>query len=198
MARNRSLRRPPKHRLPKRLFLIFCEGKRTEPQYIKGLGQVPEIRTIASLERGKSNSDPASLVRQAIKARNSPYYNTHEIWCLFDVEWPARPNLLETVRFARSKGIQCAVSNPCFELWLILHFKDLHKSLTVDRAVELRQEHDKSVDKSVDPELYMDRRDQAATRARRLDAKHTEEERSFPKDNPSSGMYKLLDAFTHP
>lgn len=33
-------------------------------------------------------------------------------------------NLVEVTRQCRQKGIQVALSNPCFELWLLLHFAD--------------------------------------------------------------------------
>jgi hypothetical protein len=43
-----------------------------------------------------------------------------EFWCVFDVEWPRNhPGLLEAVQQAQANGIYLAISNPCFELWLM-------------------------------------------------------------------------------
>jgi RloB-like protein len=44
---------------------------------------------------------------------------------VFDVEWPRNhPGLEEAVKQAYANGIKLAVSNPCFESWLILHFQN--------------------------------------------------------------------------
>jgi hypothetical protein len=45
-----------------------------------------------------------------------------EVWCVFDVD--EHPKLAEARDQANANGIQLAVSNPCFELWLLLHFQE--------------------------------------------------------------------------
>ena len=66
--------------------------------------------------------------------------------------------------------------------------------LNNDDARRLRREHDKSSGKGLDGSQYMPRRADAAQRARALTDKHAGDGREFPKDNPSSGMYLLLEA----
>lgn len=58
----------------------------------------------------------------------------------------------------------------------------------------LRRRHDGSQGKSLDGAAYMGLRDQAISRAKRLELLHTTAGRQFPNDNPSSGMYHLLEA----
>ena len=95
---------------------------------------------------------------------------------------------------AEGSRVRLAISNPCFELWLALHFADQTAWLDNDDAGKLRRKHDKRSDKGLDGSQYMPRRADAAQRARALTAKHAGDGREFPKDNPSSGMYLLLEA----
>ena len=147
---------------------------------------------------GASGAVPLTLVNAAAKARDrNPREEgeVDEVWCLFDVEWPKNhPNLDEAVRLAARKDINLAISNPCFELWLALRFHDHTAWLENEAAGRLRREHDRSTGKGLDGSQYMSRRADAARRARALTNKHTGDGRKFPKDNPSSGMYLLLDA----
>ena len=43
-GRDPSLRRRVALRAPKRTFLVFCEGTRTEPDYVKALKLEPAVR----------------------------------------------------------------------------------------------------------------------------------------------------------
>src|SRR5690606_41139889 len=45
-----------------------------------------------------------------------------EVWCVFDVD--EHPRVNDACQMARDNNIQVAVSNPCFELWLLFHFRD--------------------------------------------------------------------------
>ncbi len=116
-----------------------------------------------------------------------------EFWCVFDVEWPRNhPGLKEAVQQARRSDIQLAVSNPCFELWLILHFQDQGAWLDNDDARRLRRRLDGSSDKGLDAAKYIPLTADAARRAVELDKRHLQNGTSFPHDNPSSGMHRLL------
>jgi hypothetical protein len=44
------------------------------------------------------------------------------VWCVFDVD--EHPHIPDAKQQARDNGIELAISNPCFELWLLLHFQD--------------------------------------------------------------------------
>ena len=118
-----------------------------------------------------------------------------EVWCVFDVEAPqTHPNLQEALARARDNEIETAVSNPCFEIWLALHFRRHMKPLTTKAACRLRRGEDGSTGKEVDGELYMPLRKTAALHARDLRNKHVKDDSLFPDDNPSSGMFRLLEA----
>ncbi len=178
---------------------MFCEGTKTEPNYIDALKREPAIRDSASVDLRieASGGVPLTLVNAAADARARSTQEQGEIdqvWCLFDVEWPRNhPKLSEARAKAERSGVRLAISNPCFELWLVLHFTNHTAWLNNDAARRLRREHDRSSDKGMDGSKYMRRRGDAARRARALNAKHAGDGREFPKDNPSSGMYLLLE-----
>lgn len=52
-----------------------------------------------------------------------------QLWYCGDTDhWAERnhlPNLLQVLQHCRQSGYQVALSNPCFELWLLLHFSEL-------------------------------------------------------------------------
>ncbi len=197
-----SLRRQVGVRTPKRTFLVFCEGEKTEPAYLKALKRDPAIRDVASVDirvdDETSGSVPLTLVEAAAKARarsSGENGEIDEVWCVFDVEWPQNhPNLRRALARARESGVGVAVSNPCFELWLALHFEDQTAWLDTAAATRLRRILDDTTGKDLDGETYMPRRADAARRARALDERHSRNGTEFPRDNPSSGMHRFLDA----
>jgi len=85
-----------------------------------------------------------------------------------------------------------AITNPCFELWLILHFDDHGAWLDNDDARRIRRRFDGSPDKGLDAARYMPLVGVAAARAAALEIRHQRNGTDFPQDNPSSGMHHLI------
>jgi hypothetical protein len=56
------------------------------------------------------------------KSRQDRNLLYEEIWCVFDVD--EHPLLAEAKHQASANHIKTAISNPCFELWVLLHFQD--------------------------------------------------------------------------
>jgi hypothetical protein len=201
-GREHPLKRKVAIRAPRRTFLIFCEGERTEPEYLNALKLLPSVRDVAAVDlrvqTRNGGSVPRSLVSLAVSARNRAIDEEAEIdefWCVFDVEWPRNhPSLNEAMKEAEQNGIRIAVSNPCFELWLILHFQDYGAWLNSRSASRLRRQLDGSRNKGLDATRYMPLIFDAARRAVGLNKRHEREGTTFPHNNPSSGMYQLLEA----
>jgi RloB-like protein len=199
-AGSRPLKRKVAIRKPRKTLVVFCEGEKTEPQYLGGLKRLPWVRDVAAvdirIETGHGGSVPRTLVSLAADARTRAIDEEGEIdefWCVFDVEWPKNhPSLSEAIRQAHDNDIKLAVSNPCFELWLILHFQDHTSWLDNTGARRLRERLDGAPDKSLAPARYMPRVTDAARRAAALDVRHQKDGAKFPQDNPSSGMHFLV------
>jgi hypothetical protein len=133
------------------------------------------------------------LVRRAVARKKDPEID--ECWCVFDVEWPKnRPNLSDAVDLARAHNIGLAISNPCFELWLILHHRDYNKFADTNVVQhECRSIYGRP-GKSIDADFYMPLRKHAVRRALALAARHEKNGTVFPRNNPSSSMPDLLSA----
>jgi hypothetical protein len=110
-----------------------------------------------------------------------------EVWCVVDVD---QFDIAEAAAAATRARVSLAVSNPCFELWLLLH----HDSCTshcdgyVDVAGRLKKhlpEYDKS---RLTFAAYRDGVDDAVRRARRLDPTGT----AFTT-NPSTNVWQLVE-----
>ena len=110
---------------PKPLVLIVCEGKETEPNYFNGIRQSKKIskdriKVLGSDECG--GTDPKTIVECAKKVRKQSELNYDEIWCVFDRDGHHRFH--EAIIQAHDNKFKVAFSNPCFELWCLLHFTD--------------------------------------------------------------------------
>lgn len=195
-TRAKDLRRGPAKRAVKKTVMIFCEGVASEPDYLKGLKRLPAIKenNAIDIQIDPVQGVPSTLVDEAIRRKKADP-EIDELWCVFDVEWPKHhPALKESIERAEAKGIKVAVSNPNFELWLILHFSD-HTSFLINKDAEsLSKSFDGRGDKNIDPSLYLENRKIASDRARKLAAKHLKDGSFCPDDNPSSGMYLLLES----
>lgn len=100
MARRRiepakPLKRKVATRKPKKTLLIYCEGQRTEPEYLEALKRESLVRDVAAVdlrvETGHGGSVPLTLVALALQAQEKAGDKEGEIdefWCVFDVEWP--------------------------------------------------------------------------------------------------------------
>ncbi|MDE0162523.1 MAG: RloB family protein [Acidimicrobiaceae bacterium] len=196
--RDKPLRRraPRRNELPR--FVIFCEGELTEPLYLKAFAALDEVRGIATLDIRGMGYEPRRLVEEARVVKRSERgqaTGATEYWCVFDVEAPTQhARLKEAVQMARDNDISVAISNPSFELWLVLHCTDYENWINNDNCRSLRRKHDNSQGKSLIGAAYMPRRHQAITRARRLAILHASANREFPNDNPSSSVYLLMEA----
>lgn len=149
---------------------------------------------------GFRGAAPLSLVEHAVatkretereeaRGRGSAY---DEIWCVFDRD--LHPNVDEALALAERYGIGVVLSNPCIELWFVLHFEDqtasIHRHDAQRRAADLLG-CGKALTVAA-AEVLVARFDDARTRAQALDRKHAGDG-SPPRSNPSSDMWRLID-----
>ena len=191
-----------RHRRERRPRVLICvEGEVTEKGYFEWVKRA--LRDAAlSIEISDSHGDPRHLVDVAKAAREEAardarrerdeYLKFDSVWCVSDVD--EHPRLLEAVDAASRAGIHMAISNPAFELWVLLHFED--RTAFIDRGDAARRlrgylpAYEKSVDCSQLIGLYMT----ARSRAQKLQAMHEANSSKLPDDNPASGVWVLVDA----
>ena len=142
-SRSDKLKRKRDERPPRRLFVLFCEGAKTEPDYFKALERtldydrvqikpVPGVGVPLTIAKTAVEwAAGAGLAKRRNRARD-PYATDDQVWAVFDRD--EHPRFEEAVRLCEQSGINVARSNPCFEVWLILHHEDCHRPLTPHAA----------------------------------------------------------------
>ncbi|HWF45875.1 MAG TPA: RloB family protein [Bryobacteraceae bacterium] len=172
--------------------LIVCEGKCTEKGYFEFLRHDEKIPIDLCVEGGGT---PKSLVERAVtlkreakadaKKSDDPYQEFDEVWCVFDVD--EHPYLPEAKQQARDNGVKVAISNPCFELWVLLHFRDQRAHIGRTKLQSECRKHLPGYEKNLPGDKLRDTCMDAAKRARELHAWHVST--GTTGANPSTDVY---------
>jgi len=116
-----------------RLFVVAVEGEETERQYFGHLA----IKEIVPPSKVKIHVIPTVEGRSApehvLKRLDDFQVNVKpldEQWLVIDVDRFGASKLASVYREAVAKGYQLAISNPCFEWWLLLHFTEAPRATT--------------------------------------------------------------------
>jgi RloB-like protein len=193
-------RREP-FRDPRPTVLVVCEGSETEKQYLEKFALHHKNARI-KVEVANETGVPFSLVEFAKKykreiekkAKRQMDQNIayDSVWCVFDVD--EHPRIPDAKIMAAAHDINLAISNPCFELWLILHLRESpgmqHRHHMQDFLETLDPGYDKDV-KHIDFRRYVPGYEQAVRRAGRLDALALEV--GTPGHNPTTNVYELTE-----
>ena len=193
----RRPRRGHTPRRPRRVIRVLTEGKVTEPTYLTAWAR--RYRHSVSLSLRESGMAPETLVDRAAqhmrRRRRSKRgdQDFDEIWCVFDID--QHPNIPTAIHNARQSGVEVAVSNPCIELWLVLHVENqtayISRRNVQRRASELQLTSGKGIPDSAWNTLF-DEFQTARQRAKTLDQRHAGNG-SPPRSNPSTGIWRLVD-----
>lgn len=110
-------------------LLVVCEGRETEPNYIRGLCQHWRINEAAvRVISGDTITDPTGLVRKAQQRfrADGPYDRVYVV-CDGDASTLADARQLAETRLRSAEGtvtrVQVIASDPSIEFWLLLHFE---------------------------------------------------------------------------
>ena len=114
-----------------KIFILAYEGNKTEAKYFEALKETirfnNELIHLVSLKRPKRDTKSAPIhVFNKLKREAKDEYNfkvTDELWMIIDRDqWI---NIPEINTLCKNEGnFYLALSNPCFEFWLLLHIKD--------------------------------------------------------------------------
>jgi hypothetical protein len=170
----------------------------TEPRYFKNLRTALRA-SLVEVEVEGHGAGPKTLVERAsLRKRQYDRYAQKErdaflaydeIWCVFDVDEHAK--LADARQQARDNGIELAVSNPCFELWALLHFQSQTAYLERQAARSRLKTHLPGYDKDIPFARLRAGYEEAVRRAAHLESRC--EERRCPGDNPSTGVHRLTE-----
>ena len=115
------------------LIVIATEGEKTEQQYFEGVqGKCKEVASKIKLKildpREGGNSAPKHVLDQLNQYKKEFGLNVHDELCMVidrDKQAWTVAELSKVAKQCAQKQYLLALSNPCFEIWLILHLKDL-------------------------------------------------------------------------
>ncbi|MCA8267830.1 RloB family protein [Burkholderia vietnamiensis] len=141
---------------PKVEIVIACEGRVTEKHYFEsckleyGVGMVKlrwlPITGVPMTVVTAAVEEREALIEKARKSKDS--FDVFRVWAIFDRD--AHPEVPEALQLARSNGVDVAFSDPCFELWPLLHVNDYgaqfdrHKVQALLHDLMPSYHHDKS------------------------------------------------------
>ena len=199
----------------KKAYLIACEGECTEPNYIKSLVRCEKSsRRIAAGTVVKiaphQHSNPYGVFTDLISAGDLETFD--ECWIVIDrdeIEYKGKgvsghheKDFLKAVEECKKAGVNVACSNPCFELWIVLHFEyrdtacsrgDI-QSKALEKINSLLKDGNKI--KNVDAlkafenlyDILRDKTSVACKFAKKLS------DNAAIYDNPSTGVYELVNS----
>lgn len=196
------MKKPPKGRqkssirtsAQRQVIMVLSEGTITERRY---LHRMAESNRSVTLKFGKSGKSPDKLVVEAQKMRSHSMWagKFDQLWCIFDVDHLGLQRINEICNNADRDNVKTVVSNPCFELWLVLHKERQNGQVTSDaiqrRAEDLRLIDGKEIAAAGWSCLFGNYED-AKARAKALDEMHRQIG-SPSGSNPSSDVWKLID-----
>lgn len=120
-------------RNPKKVFLLACEGRRTEKKYFNGMQenreelQILKYIDIEIFEKSNQDiSNPLKIFEELKKEMENNGIEADEV-CLIvdrDSESFTEEQYTKVLNGCEENGFKFYLSNPSFELWLLFHFID--------------------------------------------------------------------------
>ena len=141
--------------------------------------------TVVTIARDRKNQAEQEAARE-----EDDNVKFDSVWAVFDVD--DHPHVPAAIELARDNAINLAISNPAFELWLLLHFRDQPGMQGRAAVRRLLDTYVKDYDKSVNYRNYEDGYEDAVKRAKPLGPCNLNT--CQPGPNPSTGAYSLTES----
>lgn len=125
-------------------YLIVCEGKKTEPNYFKGIARkinehhnqsvkVEEQIELQIEGTGRNTNDLINFAEYIVNRSPMPYGHK---WVIFDKDSFSDDQFNSAIEQAERKGYNVGWSNEAIELWFLLHFEYLNTGISRDQYCE--------------------------------------------------------------
>ena len=194
----RPQKRPYSPKVRRKRFLLYCEGEATEPDYFTGFARYLRSSLIEVEIADQRRKDPKRLVelakdrrtsanREAARARDDSL-RYDEVWCIFDCDEHTRFNA--AVNQAVANGLGLAASNPCFELWILIHFKDQYPFISCRKAYSSVKTYLPDYDKHIDFSKVQGKVSDAVKRAENMES--IARRNGNHLDNPTTSVWQLV------
>lgn len=187
---------------PKFLIIAFCEGKNTEPEYLKSFAR-HYGNNLVKIEPIAPAGAPLTIVQSAVarkkqedaKKKTDSFDGLYEVWAVFDID--EHPNIPQAINMAKANNVNTAISNPCIEIWALLHFtfhqSCIHRHDLQRELAKYMASYQPNGSKLIDYELIKDKFTSAKTNAEKQLVDHEAIGNfSHYHGNPSTTFHKLL------
>lgn len=178
----------------RRVVLIVCEGKKTEPLYFGHFREA--LRSVASIKLVSTNTTDAPGLARDARTQSERYgletKKGDRAWIVFDADENSQAQIDECSKIAHRIDADIALSNPCFELWYLLHFEDRKEAIDRKDALARLHRHLPDYGKGIDCcDALESVKTTAMERARALEARWG----AAPSlsANPSTGVWRLVE-----
>lgn len=171
-----------KERTPRKVILVICEGE-TEKNYVEHL-KIKYRLPIAIKSKIAGNRINSRLVNQFINETGIDNDVDSSVFYVYDAD------VNEVVE--RLKGLpgKLILSNPCFELWYLLHVKDHKRHVSSKEIIKILEDsapewkgYSKGCLSEIQKKALDANQHEAVARSKKL---------VWP-DNPSSNMHIFID-----
>ena len=172
-------------------MIISAEGKKTEVEYFECLKNYSNY-IIEVLNRSPGRSSPTKVLDD-LKQRigNNLLTKKDEAWIVIDVDQWLQEEIDEVINYVKTnQKYHCAISNPKFEYWLLLHFEYPNKSLSSNECNYALKKYIPYYNKGVpSSKITKENIREAIKNARR---RHNSNEYDYPKNNGTT-VYLLVE-----
>ncbi|SHE42449.1 RloB-like protein [Marinitoga hydrogenitolerans DSM 16785] len=171
----------------KPLILIVCEGEKTEKYYFDSFEVSNAYVKVEGEGRGAN-----VLLKAAKKYFKKEKFD--QVWLVFDKDEIDDQKFDESIKEIKKKGYNPIYSNPCFELWYLLHFVFYQTSLSKEHCLRKLKEKIPEYEKNIGDmyERLKDKMKLAIKNAENLE-KQKKVINSYSKKNPYTNVYKLVE-----
>ena len=174
--------------------IIACEGTKTEPNYFRSLVSFLIIdRKIANSSlviAPHQHTDPKGVLED-LKRHLAKDSDFEYKWIVIDKDEVPAGDFNDVFNSAKAANIGVAYSNPCFELWFLLHFEYRDTAIEAKECIDKLKTHLEDYQKnSVNIyEQLKDRQEQAIENATRLENNKQEPP---AENNPGTTVHTLV------
>lgn len=149
--RRRQFQRPMGERRYRKMFVIAVEGIKTEPQYFELLNDDSSVIRVKCLKNIYGSSPQNVLKSMENYLKKEGLKASDEAWLVVDKDDWTDDQLSALLVWSQSQeNYGFALSNPKFELWLLLHFEDAAGVANSRQCSERLYRHLPSYDKGID------------------------------------------------
>jgi hypothetical protein len=198
-----KLKRPQNTQPERKTLIIACEDEKSAPFYFQAMfDKLKKERVIAISSlviANHTNTHPTGVLEDLLNHKGNEEFDHRWIFIDRDEERTnggghTLENFNQAFSQAKSKKIKVAYANPCFEIWVLLHFE--YRNTAIDRdELYKKLESEKGYVKNelfmhlLDPELQIT----AIENSKKLLKSWKDQVFNPATNNPSTNVHELVE-----